>query len=239
MTRRIAILIVVCASACQVAGPRHERVVAGVRFVEVAGPEVGKAAPLVVALHGLGGSPEGLASRLWPEVPPGVEVALPQAPLAAGAGWQWFEWPRGLSEAELADAIAAADDRLWPAILALAHGRKVIVCGFSQGAVLAYAMAARHADVVALAIPIAGRAPYALLHRGHEGVARVYALHGTDDDRIPVEAGRGTVAAIVADGGKAELKEFAGVGHTITAAMRTEVLRVIKAESRSPETPRR
>src|SRR5262249_6452486 len=126
-----------------------------------------------------------------------------------------------------ADAVGAAEERLWPAIVERAHGRKLIVVGFSQGAVMAYALAARHAGAIALAIPIAGRAPYARLHGSLKGAAPVFALHGTDDDRISVAEGRATVAAFVADGAQAELMELPGVGHTITAEMRAEVLRRI------------
>jgi phospholipase/carboxylesterase len=106
----------------------------------------------------------------------------------------------------------------------LAHGRKVIVTGFSQGAMLAYALAARHPDEIAYAFPISGGAPHRLFPHNPARTAPVYALHGTDDRVIPIYFARATVAAFRDSGGKAELREFAGTGHTITPAMHADLV---------------
>jgi len=191
---------------------------ADVRVVEVFARGADSSSPLVVWVHGRGSNPERLAS-FWHDFPAKVEVALPQGFHAIGDGWSWFEYTPGMSDAELARMIGVAEERLWRAIAAVAHGRKVIVAGFSQGGILAFALAARHAADVAYAFPIAGGLPSLLLPRGHVPRAPVFAMHGADDDVIAVALARKTVAAFQADGAVAELREFPGVGHELTPEM--------------------
>jgi len=194
----------------------------GVRFLHLAVGVVDPAAPLLVALHGRGRSPEGFED-LWRDVALPLEIALPQAFERSGFGWKWFAWEAGMTDDEFTAAVSAAEERLWPAVVEAAHGRKIIVAGHSQGAVMAYVMAVRHPDEILQAFPISGGAPHKLLPRGHARTAPVYALHGTEDRAIGVAWARATIAEIRAAGGVAELKEFAGAGHSITPEMRRDL----------------
>jgi phospholipase/carboxylesterase len=221
MPRTSFVLLLALVFGCKRDGA--ERTVSGLRVVEIFPHGADTSAPLVVALHGRGGRPEKLA-WLWDDFPQPIQVALVQGPERFGWGWEWFDWPRGTSDDALAAAVGAAEDKLWPTIVALAHGRKVIVTGFSQGAMVAYALAARHPDEIAYAFPISGGAPHHLFPRNPARTAPVYALHGTDDDVIPVYFARATVAAFRDSGGKAELREFAATGHTITPAMHADLV---------------
>jgi predicted esterase len=135
--------------------------------------------------------------------------------------------PPGTSEEDLDAAILGAEEHVWRGIVAEAHGRKVLVGGFSQGAIVAYALAARHPEIV-YTFPIAGLLPASLIPHDHTPTAPVFAMHGTDDDVIEVDLGRATVAAFQADGAKAELQEFPGVGHEIAPAMRQELARRVQ-----------
>jgi phospholipase/carboxylesterase len=214
----------------------RERIVAGVRFVEVFTQGADETSPLLIGLHGRGGSPERFLRNLH-EVPVRLEIAAARAPLPYGGGGQWFDWPPGMTEGALADAISAAEAALWPAIAELAHGRKVLIAGFSQGAVLTYAIAARHPDNVAYAFPIAGLMPDQLLPRGSVRTAPVYALHGIDDTVIPVAASREAVEAFRGVGTTAELHEFAGVGHSIAPAMRDDLIAHVRAAAAAVSAP--
>src|SRR5262249_12731049 len=133
-------------------------------------------------------SPESFA-HAFDGFPGRAHIAVAQAPLPHGSGWQWFDWPPGTSQAELAAAMGAAEERVWPAIVSLAHGRKVILVGFSQGAMMSFLMAARHPDAVSLAIPIAGTLPKELWPTAPAKTAPIFALHGSDDDVIPLRWG--------------------------------------------------
>jgi phospholipase/carboxylesterase len=203
--------------------PLREATVRGIRFVEVFRHGATEASPLVVAIHGRGGSPEDIGGLLA-GVPDAIEVALPQAPTPYRGGWSWFDWPTPMDEQRLADGVSAAETALWPAIAEVAHGRRIMVTGFSQGGVLSFVVAARHAADVAYAFPISGGAPRSLWPHEHQPSAPVYALHGTDDPVVPLMFARATVAAFRANGGVAELREFAGVHHEVTPEMRADVL---------------
>jgi predicted esterase len=200
----------------------------GVRFVHVFAHGADTSAPLLVWIHGRGGTPEKFEAW-WREFPAPLEIALPQGFAPSGSGWSWFDWPPGVSEEDLVAAVSAAETRLWQGITDTAHGRKVIVAGFSQGAILAYLMAARHPDTVLYAFPIAGLLPTTLLPSGHAPRAPVYAMHGTTDDVIPADYGRATVAAFKKDGAAAELLELPGVGHTLTPEIRAALVTRVRA----------
>jgi predicted esterase len=212
----LALLLV----ACRVPAPEQH----GVRIVRVPG---NPRAPLVVALHGRGGTPEHFLGPWRGD----FEVAGPQGFLPVGNGYGWFDWPAGLTQEELASRIIAAVDRLWPAIAEIAAGRKVIVLGFSQGAVLAFALAARHPEAVAWAFPIAGTAPPQVL-LADRAPAPVYAVHGADDSVIDLSRARATVDAFKAHGGTIELRVFPGVDHAIPDPVRDDVLAHLRAAAR-------
>jgi predicted esterase len=205
-----------------------QQTVGGVHFVELFERDANNTSPLLVGLHGRGDTAQGFA-QAWRNFPAKLEIALALAPLPYADGREWFDWPPGMTDDALADAVGAAEAKLWPAIAELAHGRKVLITGFSQGAVVAYVMAARHPDAIAYAFPIAGRMPAKLLPRGTTRTAPVYALHGSADERIAIDASREAIAAFKAVGATAELQEFPGVGHTIAPAMRNDLVSHVRA----------
>ena len=206
----------------------EEQVASGVHFVTLFPAGADESSPLIVGIHGRGGGPRHFG-RVWKDFPDKVEIAMPQGFQPFGEGWQWFDWPPELSDGELADRVAAAEAKLWPAIVEIAHGRKVIVTGFSQGAVLSYVLAARHPDAIAYAFPMSGGAPHKLLPHDHARAAPVYAMHGTADQTLSIDYGRAAVAAFQREGDAAELREYPGVGHTMTPEMRDDLWTHVRA----------
>ena len=177
-------------------------------IVEIPGTDPG--APLVVGLHGRGGNAKRFA-HVFDGAALKNDVISVQGSIAFEGGFAWFNWPPDTSDADLAVAIDDAVAQVWPVIAERAHGRKVIVTGFSQGAMMAYAIAVRHPDDVAFAVPMAGFLPptYAI-----ERSAPVYALHGTDDHVLSIDDARETIERIRKTGAHAELQD-APVDHTI------------------------
>jgi phospholipase/carboxylesterase len=200
-------LVAIALSVACRAPPDH--VVAGVHIMDLGVGSGG--GTLVVSLHGMGGAPIK-HSYLWNGFS-GADVVLPRGLLQSGAGYEWFDWPPGTNDDALADAIVAADQQLWPAIEELAHGRPIIVAGFSQGAMMAYAIAVLHPDRVVAALPIAGYLPVKLRPKPGAHVSPIYAFHGAADDTVDPQNARDTIAALKAAGATAELDELAGVGH--------------------------
>ncbi len=213
--RLLLLLFAGCASTAEVpAGP---------------GPGVSLGPPdaplFVVALHGRGDTPENFA-RPWRALSATAEVWVPRAPQPRGPGWQGFDWPVTAPQADVSRRLTAETARLWPEVLRRARGRPVVVLGFSQGAVLSYALAAQHPDALALALPIAGLLPEPLGPTA--AAAPVVALHGTADRVIDVAFGRDTVARFRQAGGPVTLHEFPGVGHTLTPQMQQVVLDAVQ-----------
>jgi len=162
------------------------------------GPAPGQATSLVVFLHGYGADGAdllGLADPLAGHLP-GCAFVAPDAPercAGAPAGYQWFPIPwidGSTAEASEAGMLRAAGDlNAWlDAVFAeyrLAPDR-VVLFGFSQGAMMALHVAPRRPAPVAGVVSISGRLlqPEALID---EVVSRppVLLVHGDMDEVVP------------------------------------------------------
>jgi phospholipase/carboxylesterase len=193
----------------------------GLRFMYLKIGAFDPAAPLVIAIHGRGSSPEGF-DGVWRNIPSPLEIAMPQAFERYKNGWQWFDYSPSMSEDDLAAAMSVAEKKLWPALVEAAHGRKLVVTGHSQGAMMAYVIAARHPDLVEV-IPVSGGGPHGLMPRNTPG-APVYAIHGIEDRTVSVNWARKTIADLRAAGGIAELHEVpGGENHLINDEMQQDL----------------
>src|SRR6185295_16566116 len=121
----------------------------------------------------------------------------------------------------------AAEARLWKGVAHLAGARRPIVTGFSQGGILSFAIAARHPDAVAHAFPVAGACPGPLLPKDRARAAPILAFHGTDDHVLDLQWGREAVHAFQEQGNVAAIKEYAGVGHTMTREIHDDLWKAI------------
>jgi phospholipase/carboxylesterase len=208
MLRAAALVLWLSLAACARVGERP--------FVEMFPNGADDRSPVIYALHGRSDTPEHFSS-LFKSFPARAEIAVPRAFETKGFGFQWFEWDLGTSEQQFAANAGAAEEKLWPLLQEHAHGRKIIIVGFSQGAVMAYLLAARHPDDIAAAFPIAGRVAMSQWSNGAR-TAPLFPMHGTLDERVSIVHGRET-----AQGFHVELREFEGVKHQIPDAMRDEL----------------
>lgn len=183
-----------------------------------------EALPMIVVLHGLGDRPH-------PEwiggLPVPVRLVLPQAPTPYAGGFAWFAYTSADARpGDLAHDIDGATEQLARAIDVLRARRPtrglVLVTGFSQGGMLSYALALRHPEQVALAVPIAGFLPEPLWPKQHGRDIRyppIHALHGDADGRVPIALARSLTAHLARLGFDARLDEQHGVAHAITPMM--------------------
>lgn len=190
------------------------------------GPE--KASGLVIFLHGYGADGAdllGLADVLAPHLP-GVAFVAPDAPercVGGGFGFQWFPipWLDGSPQAAAeAGLVAAAEDLngFLDAQLAaegLAPDRLVLV-GFSQGAMMSLHVAVRRAEPVAGVVAISGRllAPERL---EADAVSKppVLLVHGDQDPVVPFADMGKAGDALVAAGFQTFGHVMRGTGHGI------------------------
>lgn len=190
--------------------------------------------PLIVAIHGLGSKPEHF-KRVLVDFPKKARVILPRAPKPWRNGYAWFTARiRNSNPQMLADGIARAADQVAEFIRFLALEKptvgKPILCGFSQGGMISFAVAVRHPELIRLAIPISGVLPRPLWPSsgGARSVLPIRALHGVQDALVLIEPTRETVAHLKGAGFDAELKEYENVGHGMSPAMREELHKLIE-----------
>lgn len=183
---------------------------------------------LVVFLHGYGADGAdllGLADVLGPHLP-GVAFVAPDAPercVGGGFGFQWFPipWIDGSTQAAAdagLDAAAADLNAFLDAQLAkegLTPDRLVLV-GFSQGAMMSLHVAPRRGAAVAGVVAISGRLlrPEAL---AAEAVVKppVLVMHGDQDAVVPFADMGKAGDALVAAGFQTFGHVMRGAGHGI------------------------
>lgn len=203
----------------------------GLEYIEVitGGAEATEALPVVVAMHGLGDNPASFR-LLLDDLPARARVLFPRAPMPHGGdGYSWFEFHSDDEEgsAELAAGIRVAADRVAllvaDVIARTGAPRRAVVCGFSQGGMLSFALAAAHPEIVATAIPLSGYLPTVMWPRERptaRPLPKVIALHGEKDHLIPAESARWSIEALKGNGYAATLTTYPGVGHALSPAMR-------------------
>jgi phospholipase/carboxylesterase len=158
--------------------------------------------PLLVLLHGIGADELDLlpvADALDPRLLT-VSLRAPYETEPMGYAWYALDWrttppaPR----VDQAEASRAALAGFLPELVAQrgADPERVFLFGFSQGAIMALALALTRPELLRGAIVHSARVPPGLgspeRRAAPEALARldVLVMHGVDDDVIPIEAGR-------------------------------------------------
>jgi phospholipase/carboxylesterase len=187
--------------------------------------------PLILALHGRGDTADGFA-HLWTTLPAPARVAILRAPHPWGPGQAWFLGARAHVENRpaiavellaLADRVAATADAIRAA--RPTRGRPVVM-GFSQGGMLAWAVAVEHPGTFAAAFPVAGFLFPEMLDRVRvdpRALPRIVAFHGDADPLVSVEEDRRGARLLETRGARIDLRVYPGVQHELPPAMRQEL----------------
>lgn len=180
---------------------------------------------LLVLLHGVGADGNDLIALApyFRAVMPDTLVVAPNAPEPydmAPFGYQWFSIRDLEAAPRLAGARRAAPvlDRFLDAELArlgLADDR-LILCGFSQGAMMALHVALRRSRPAAALISHSGMLIGAEQLPGEiRSRPPVLLTHGADDDVVPAGALPAAKAALEAEGVRVSARLVPGLGHGI------------------------
>ncbi len=156
--------------------------------------------PTLLLLHGRGDSAAGIAPLAYEFERDDLLVLSVQAPLELGGamsgGYEWYRLrqPRQLDEATLRTSLAALAEFLDTVTAAYPiDTKRVVLLGFSQGAVMALGAQALRPESVAGVIALSGYFPIELEPDADDLTGRpAFVAHGLYDDIIPVEAGRRT-----------------------------------------------
>jgi phospholipase/carboxylesterase len=191
--------------------------------------------PLVVMLHGRGDRPR-VPGGPFAGAPTPMRLILPRAPKPLGSGFTWLPLSVTENRADvMADTLRRRADQLAQVI---AHFRtlrpsqgKVIVAGFSQGAMLTYSLAMLHPEHVDVALPIAGWLPPPLVPDEVPPVRRVpiRAIHGDADPVVRIEPTRQLVERLRGLGYEVEWVEEPGAAHVVSPTMNAQFERWLEA----------
>lgn len=186
--------------------------------------------PTLVVLHGYGSNALDLLSlaphlcggRLLVVAPQGPDpVSLGAPGSGAPLGWAWF--PLGAtppSPLSVANAVAGARTFVDEALARLPVDRdRTAILGFSQGGVIAYALAlaapARWRALAALSTWLPADLANSMPAADRSRLATL-VQHGTGDEMIDVERARESIATLRSLGVEVESREYA-MGHEVNA----------------------
>lgn len=219
----LGLALALALGACSRCAPRTEAREGSLAYAEriTANGDGAAKLPLVLALHGLGDSPESFL-ELFDDFAVPARIIAPRAPDPWSVGTSWYP----IDDEKRAPSVIRERARLLARTLERLRDERPtqglpVVTGFSQGGVLSFALAAYHPEQIAAALPIAGMLPASL--SGFAALSTplsVVALHGRDDQRIPFARGKETAERLRAAGRDVTFVAFPGVGHNISSAMR-------------------
>jgi phospholipase/carboxylesterase len=180
----------------------------------------------VALLHGVGGRAEDLmpVARRWASSMQDAEFVLPDGCHPHDGGGpgarQWFS-VRGVDATNRAGRVrhAAAEVSAWldEELARRSLGRdRLIIAGFSQGAILAEWLAVRRTPSPQAIVAFSGR--FADDEGAVPGMTDtpVFLVHGAADPVMPAALAREARQALEARGSRVELIIEPGVGHTIS-----------------------
>lgn len=205
--------------------------------ISATGPESNRPLPLIVGLHGLGDVPERFLELLR-ALPLRARLAAARALTPYAQGYAWLRPSRPRNIDEHAQSVQQAAARLAPALAALAAARPTcglpIVIGFSQGAMVAYGLAASPRPVLGAVFPIAGYLPPSLIPaRAPAAAPRIVALHGAADSVVGIREDEGSVRGLERAGYSIELRRYPGIDHQVSPQMRTELGELVRSAIRA------
>jgi phospholipase/carboxylesterase len=182
--------------------------------------------PTIIALHGWGASAHDLIG-LAPIFDGGRSLVLcPQGPLAFQAGpgqigYGWFPLKNGgpTDPEEVRKGVQALQRFVDAALAAYpVDPRKLVILGFSQGGVMAYALALHHPGAYAGLVALSSWLPDAMAESipANPELAGLQTLviHGTRDGMISIDRARESRDALVKLGVSASYREYE-MGHEI------------------------
>ena len=212
------------------------------RPVLLRAPAGSRGRPLVVGLHGKGGSAASFAPVWEAFEQPGPLLAVPEAPypllLPGGRlGWSW-DFPS--KDPKL---WARADPEVVRYVLSVARETKagreaggVYLLAHSQGVAYAFLAMAEAPDLVRGVVAFAGILPVEMLPderlAAAAGKARVFLAHGRQDQAIGPASSRKAKERLERLGFDVTLREFDG-GHTLPPEVLREAQRWISATERA------
>jgi phospholipase/carboxylesterase len=204
------------------------------------GYDPAKTYPLLIALHGRGGSAQDF-DRLWERqakaqclfVTPEGPYVLPFDQRRDIPGYSWYLLMNDRNIWAMADPLVV--QAMIATVAEIKANYKVgpvYILGFSQGASLAYQVALRHPDVFSGVLAVAGLFPAEFLTQADLNRAapslRVFIAHGTRDAVVKPAVSEKARAFLEKAGFRVTYQTFKGA-HTVSADLFRDILAWIGA----------
>lgn len=222
--------------ACSASQPSAPRPARSERWGGLSVEERGRGATTVVLMHGYGAPGDDLVSlgeELASSVP--ARFVMPAAPrtwMGGPPGRAWFERDPELARAQLPAASRALEGVLSTLADEGVPRSRVVLAGFSQGAMMALERALRGPEVPRAVVMLSGGSL-----RGLDGDALdwsrlsgvpVFVSHGRQDPILPFSGAEELARRAQAAGARVTFVRFDG-GHSIPPLVREEVTRFLRA----------
>lgn len=194
--------------------------------------------PVLVLIHGRGDKPESFIHLTDELESPRKELVL-RAPqeldFGFDRGWQWFE-----TLSSQGDTEALANDINGAAAMVAEHlaglnqkegspNRRFVICGFSQGGMLTYALALRYPELVSTALPIPGLLPTGSrpLLESMERKPPILAFHGLADPSVCSKRAQELIRWLEDKEYPVSFTGYPGVEHTVSVEMHRDLLQAL------------
>lgn len=193
--------------------------------------------PVLFLLHGYGSHEEDLFSfaNYFPEE---YLIISLRAPLSLGfGGYAWYSIHFNENQDKWSDdAEAKATQKIilnnidYHLDQFQLKGQKVSLLGFSQGAILSWAVGLSHPERIDKIIALSGYVNEDIFGYAKEGLdqLRLYSSHGTEDPTLPVDWARKGITTIKKKGLEVDYKEYPS-GHGINPENFSDLLAWLKS----------
>ena len=199
----------------------------------------GETTPVLFLLHGYGSHEEDLFSFVN-YLPEEYLIISLRAPLTLGfGGYAWYSIHFNEQQDKWSD-----DDEAKTAQEIILHnidyhleqfkleGQKVSLLGFSQGAILSWAVGLSHPERIEKIIALSGYVNEDIFGYAKEGLdqLRIFSSHGTEDPTLPVDWARKGIALVEKKEINVDYKEYP-TGHGINPENFADLLAWLKANA--------
>lgn len=195
--------------------------------------------PILFLLHGYGSHEEDLYS-FANYLPEEYLIISLRAPLTLGfGGYAWYSIHFNEQQdkwSDDAEAKTAQEIILYNIDYHLEQfkleGQKVSLLGFSQGAILSWAVGLSHPERIDKIIALSGYVNENIFGYAKEGLdqLRIFSSHGTEDPTLPVDWARKGIALVEKKDLKVEYKEYPA-GHGINPENFVDLLAWLKTNT--------
>lgn len=190
--------------------------------------------PIVIMMHGYGSNERDLF-ELSRYIPDSFIVISARAPYTVDRGYRWFDRDKSQQKFEAVKTELESSRKL---VLKFVeelgrkyhtNGNRIYIMGFSQGAIMSYAAGLTMPTAVRGIGILSGLLPQPIREQTQKSAAlsklRIFIAHGTTDNILSYADAKAGNDYLVSIGLKPEFHTYAGMEHTISAEVLSDLIK--------------